>query len=229
MGQTQNIQQHSLMETSKPFSHSFSSLSPKCKDCKKKHVSKKFKSSSIMLCEDCYLKRKKKIYEEDLRFKGTIQINEITPKLYLGNNEGAKSKENLHKLGITHILVVGYYLHEYYPEDFTYKTIEIEDNEKGKIINYLLPAIEFIDRAEKCYVHCRAGVSRSSTIVIGYIMLVNHMSYESAREFVEQKRKVIEPNENFVGQLKQFGDILNVCGYKYRLIKEFLRTFVAED
>ena len=182
-----------------------------------------------MLCEDCYLKRKKKIYEEDLRFKGTIQIDQITLKLYLGNNEGAKSKEDLRKLGITHILVVGYYLHEYYPEDFTYKTIEIEDNEKGKIINYLLPAIEFIDRAEKCYVHCRAGVSWSSTIVIGYIMLVNHMSYESAREFVEQKRKVIEPNENFVGQLKQFGDILNVCGYKYRLIKEFLRTFVSED
>ena len=60
-------------------------------------------------------------------------------------------------------------------------------------------------------------------------MLVNHMSYESAREFVEQKRKVIEPNENFVGQLKQFRDILNVCGYTYKLIKEFLRTFVSED
>ena len=218
MGQTQNIQQHSLKESSNSFSNSFSSPSPKCKDCKKNHISKKFKSSSIMLCEDCYLKRKKKIYEEDLRFKGTIQIDQITPKLYLGNNEGAKSKEDLCKLGITHILVVGYY-----------KTIEIEDNEKGKIINYLLPAIEFIDRAEKCYVHCRAGVSWSSTIVIGYIMLVNHMSYESAREFVEQKRKVIEPNENFVRQLKQFGDILNVCGYKYRLIKEFLRTFVSED
>ena len=87
-----------------------------------------------MLCEDCYLKRKKKIYEEDLRFKGTIQIDQITPKLYLGNNKGAKSKEDLRKLGITHILVVGYYLHEYYPEDFTYKTIEIEDNEKEKLL-----------------------------------------------------------------------------------------------
>ncbi len=182
-----------------------------------------------MLCEDCYQKRKQKIYEEDLLFKGTVQIDEITPKLYLGNNEGAKSKEELHKLGITHILVVGYFLHEYYPEEFKYKTIEVEDNDKEQIINYLLPAIEFIDRAEKCYVHCRAGVSRSSTIVIGYIMLVNKMSYESAREFVGQKRNVIEPNENFVKQLKQFGDILNVCNYKYRLIKEFLRTFVVEE
>ena len=60
MGQTQNIQQHSLKESSNSFSNSFSSPSPKCKDCKKNHISKKFKSSSIMLCEDCYLKRKKK-------------------------------------------------------------------------------------------------------------------------------------------------------------------------
>ena len=223
MGQTNNIfsKQHNN-------NHSEKNL-PKCKECRKNPVAKKFKSSTIMLCEDCYQKRKQKIYEEDLLFKGTVQIDEITPKLYLGNNEGAKSKEELHKLGITHILVVGYFLHEYYPEEFKYKTIEVEDNDKEQIINYLLPAIEFIDRAEKCYVHCRAGVSRSSTIVIGYIMLINKMSYESAREFVGQKRNVIEPNENFVKQLKQFGDILNVCNYKYRLIKEFLRTFVVEE
>ena len=144
-----------------------------------------------MLCEDYYQKRKQKIYEEDLLFKGTVQIDEITHKLYLGNNEGTKSKEELNKIGITHILVVGYFLHEYYPEEFKYKTIEVEDNDKEQIINYLLPAIEFIDRAEKCFVHCRAGVSRSSMIVIGYIMLVNKMSYESAREFVGWKRNVI--------------------------------------
>ena len=192
MGQTNNIfsKQHNN-------NHSEKNL-PKCKECRKNQVAKKFKSSTIMLCEDCYQKRKQKIYEEDLLFKGTVQIDEITPKLYLGNNEGAKSKEELHKLGITHILVVGYFLHEYYPEEFKYKTIEVEDNDKEQIINYLLPAIEFIDRAEKCYVHCRAGVSRSSTIVIGYIMLVNKMSYESAREFVGWKRNVIKPNENFV-------------------------------
>ena len=60
-------------------------------------------------------------------------------------------------------------------------------------------------------------------------MLINKISYENAREFVGQKRNVIEPNENFVKQLKQFGDILNVCNYKYRLIKEFLKTFVVEE
>lgn len=235
MGQTYNIfnkhdsANNQKLPDKKSSPPSFPKNYPKCKDCQKNHVSKKFKSSTIMLCENCYLKRKKKMYEQDILFKGTVQIDEITPKLYLGNNEGAKSKDELHKLGITHILVVGYYLHEYYPEEFKYKTIEIEDNDKEKIINYLLPAIEFIDRADKCFVHCRAGVSRSSTIVIGYLMLVNKMSYESAREFVGKKRNVIEPNENFVQQLQQFGDILNVCNYKYRLIKEFLRTFVVED
>lgn len=198
----------------------------KCKDCKVNDISKKFINSSICLCEKCYEKRKRKMYEQDIQFKGIVQISEITPKIFLGNNEGAKSKELLKSKGITHVLVVGFYLHEYFPDDFVYKTIEIEDNETEKIIDFILPAIDFIEQAEKVYVHCRAGVSRSSTIVIGYIMWKNKMNYEEARKFVEEKREVIEPNENFVLQLREFDDILKVCGYDYKLIKEFFKSFI---
>lgn len=200
----------------------------KCKDCKKQPIDMKFKNTSIHLCNECYSKRKQHQYENDIQFKGEVQINEITPRLYLGNNESAKNKEMLLQMEITHILVVGFYLHEYYPDTFTYKTIEIEDNEKEQIIPLLIPAFEFIERAEKCLVHCRAGISRSSSIVIAYIMFVGKLSYEEARKYVRSKRSEIEPNENFEGQLKNFGDILVVCDYNMKLVKEFIKNFGKE-
>ena len=200
----------------------------KCKNCKQEPIDMKFKNTSIHLCNECYLKRKQQQYENDILFKGEAQINEITPQLYLGNNESAKDKEMLLQMEITHILVVGFYLHEYYPDTFTYKTIEIEDNDKEQLIPLLIPAFEFIERAEKCLVHCRAGISRSSSIVIAYIMFVGRLSYEEARKYVSSKRSEIEPNENFETQLKNFGDILVVCDYNVKLIKEFIKNFGKE-
>ena len=201
---------------------------PKCKNCKQQPIDVKFKNTSIHLCNECYLKRKQQQYENDIQFKGEVQINEITPQLYLGNNESAKNKEMLLQMEITHILVVGFYLHEYYPDTFTYKTIEIEDNDKEQLIPLLIPAFEFIERAEKCLVHCRAGISRSSSIVIAYIMFVGKLSYEEARKYVSSKRSEIEPNENFEAQLKNFEDILVVCDYNVKLMKEFIKNFGKE-
>lgn len=194
----------------------------KCKDCKQKSISIKFKNTSIKLCDECYLKRKQQLLKFELITQGDIRINEITPLLYLGNNESAKHKEMLKYLEISHILVVGFFLHEYFPDTFIYKTIEIEDNEAAQIINWFIPAFEFIEKTGKCLVHCRAGKSRSSSIVIAYIMYVGKFTYEQARIYVNSKHKDSEPNAGFVKQLQIFGDILVKCHYDLNLIKNSL-------
>lgn len=51
-------------------------------------------------------------------------------------------------------------------------------------------------------VHCNAGVSRSSAVVIGFLMLENKMTYAEAYGFVKQKRNCIKPNIGFEMQLK---------------------------
>ena len=53
-------------------------------------------------------------------------------------------------------------------------------------------------------VHCRAGVSRSATVCIAYIMHKQGLSLDSAYEFVKSKRPVIDPNINFIRQLQKF-------------------------
>ena len=53
-------------------------------------------------------------------------------------------------------------------------------------------------------VHCMAGVSRSSTIVIGYIMSIKEMGFEEAYQFVKQRRSIVSPNGGFLRQLKEY-------------------------
>ena len=52
--------------------------------------------------------------------------------------------------------------------------------------------------------HCAAGVSRSGTIVIAYIMWKKQMLFKDAIEFVRARRDVVCPNPGFLCQLYLF-------------------------
>ena len=53
-------------------------------------------------------------------------------------------------------------------------------------------------------VHCYAGVSRSASVVIAYLMNQHGMSLKDAYQYVKNKRYFIKPNEGFRKQLVQF-------------------------
>lgn len=52
--------------------------------------------------------------------------------------------------------------------------------------------------------HCVAGVSRSATICIAYLMRYHRISLLQAYLFVKSKRPVIRPNNGFFRQLIDF-------------------------
>lgn len=56
----------------------------------------------------------------------------------------------------------------------------------------------------KILVHCMAGVSRSSTICIAYIMATQKIRMEQAYEFVKSRRRCVSPNFHFMEQLLTF-------------------------
>lgn len=49
-----------------------------------------------------------------------------------------------------------------------------------------------------------AGVSRSVSLVIAYLIKHKSMSYEGAYSHVKARRKIIHPNDGFIEQLKKF-------------------------
>ena len=51
-------------------------------------------------------------------------------------------------------------------------------------------------------VHCAQGKSRSGAVVIAYTMAKLGLTLESALKFVTNKRPAVEPNENFLQQLR---------------------------
>ena len=88
-----------------------------------------------------------------------------------------------------------------------YCTVPVADFE-GENIAFLLPkAVRFIHASRQAgkavLVHCAAGVSRSSTVVIAYMMATTQRNWEAALEFVRSRRRCVSPNPGFLLQLQQ--------------------------
>jgi len=56
----------------------------------------------------------------------------------------------------------------------------------------------------KVLVHCQAGVSRSPTLVVAYLMALYGRPLMDTFQLVKQRRQIVAPNFNFMGQLLDF-------------------------
>ncbi|CAL8250760.1 unnamed protein product [Boreogadus saida] len=135
---------------------------------------------------------------------------QILPYLYLGC---AKDSTNLDVLGqhnIKYILNVTPNLPNMFEHEghFRYKQIPISDHWSQNLAQFFPEAISFIDeaRSKQCgiLVHCLAGISRSVTVTVAYLMQRLNLSLNDAYDFVKRKKSNISPNFNFMGQLLDF-------------------------
>ncbi|XP_028827354.1 dual specificity protein phosphatase 4 [Denticeps clupeoides] len=133
---------------------------------------------------------------------------EILPFLFLGSALHASKKDMLDGMGISALLNVSSNCPNHFEGLYQYKCIPVEDNHKEDISSWFIEAIEFIDSVKdsngRVLVHCQAGISRSATICLAYLMKKKRVRLEEAFEFVKQRRSIISPNFSFMGQLLQF-------------------------
>uniref|UniRef100_A0A3B3IIV4 Dual specificity protein phosphatase n=1 Tax=Oryzias latipes TaxID=8090 RepID=A0A3B3IIV4_ORYLA len=123
----------------------------------------------------------------------------------------AHNKAALLRLGITHVLNAAHSKRgsignqRFYGNDFVYFGIPADDSTHFDLDVYFQPAADFIHNAlkspgGKVLVHCIMGMSRSSTLVLAYLMIYHHLSLRKALEKVVKKR-AIYPNRNFLALL----------------------------
>jgi protein-tyrosine phosphatase len=137
--------------------------------------------------------------------------SEIIPnELYLASYFVASDHDCLRRHQITHIVnSAADICDSRYPEQFEYLAYYLKDINHEEISLILYPTIEWISgaiqRGGRVLVHCREGVSRSSTIVLAYLMWRFNISFETAHDRVRKVRPICNPNTGFTCQLLVLG------------------------
>ncbi|XP_028250121.1 dual specificity protein phosphatase 16 isoform X2 [Parambassis ranga] len=133
----------------------------------------------------------------------------ILPHLYLGCQRDVLNKDLMQQNDIAYVLNASNTCPkpDFIPESH-FLRVPVNDSFCEKILPWLDRSVEFIEKAKasnaRVLVHCLAGISRSATIAIAYIMKRMGMSLDEAYRFVKEKRPTISPNFNFLGQLLDF-------------------------
>lgn len=135
----------------------------------------------------------------------------IIDNIYLGSSYNSNNIYTIQKFGIEKIINVTQEIPSLFPE-IEYLRIPIRDTRDSFIENYLENSYQFITKNNKhqILIHCYMGASRSATVVIYYLMKHHKMSLEQALEYLQKKRPIININVNFVKELKDIENRINM-------------------
>ena len=153
----------------------------------------------------------------------------IPGKMYLGDFSHAFDPNILKSGAFTHILNVsgwgGLCCQRRWNKSFgtgsseipVWKIVKIRDLINVDIMSHFEECFEFLDsilydcdnRTNKVFIHCQAGISRSSTIAIAYLMKRNGWTIDRAYQHVLDARPIIKPNKGFMQQLLQYHSTLH--------------------
>lgn len=134
-------------------------------------------------------------------------ISKISDVLFIGNDKGARDFHSLHRLGITHIVNTADELENYYESVFDYARMGMLDSSDEDISDKLEPSFKYISfalsKGGKVFVHCYAGMSRSATIVLYYLMKSHRVSYDKALQYLKRCRPIVQPNAGYERHLRE--------------------------
>jgi protein-tyrosine phosphatase len=142
-----------------------------------------------------------------------------TPFLFLGNADAAKDLALLKRHGITHIVTAAFNPDDpkesvgaEYPAEFTYHEVQIIDSSDTDLRPHLGPCADFIRDAKqvpanRVFVHCKMGTSRSASLLLFYMMRDEGYSLRNALLHVMHERSAkpdapyTHPNRGFMAML----------------------------
>ncbi|CAF4241299.1 unnamed protein product, partial [Adineta steineri] len=170
--------------------------------------------------EMIYFAKLMKLMKQKRNLSGKFDYNPsvvIDDFLYHGAINHAKNLDLLKDLNIRHIInTCNVPLGEEIIKNFNVLWINMYDDEDVNISQYFEKTNDFLlsckEKKEKVLVHCQMGISRSSSIVLAYLMKYHHDTLMKAYDFLLDRRPISCPNHGFLLQLIRYEKELRNSG-----------------
>lgn len=133
----------------------------------------------------------------------------IARNLYLGDRKDAHDRELLTGLGVTHVINCAREVPSWYPTDFRYLCLRLTDPDP-EFHESIETFCKFIHKGRKAggvLVHCAAGISRSPSVILAYLVWRGKPLDEALDLLAERVGEAagysfIEPDPSFLEQIE---------------------------
>ncbi|UJR17258.1 hypothetical protein I4U23_004153 [Adineta vaga] len=157
-------------------------------------------------------KKRKSQLPKDAGYASPSMI--IDDFLYHGELKHAMNKTLLTDLNIRHIINVSDCpLDQDIHDHFNVLWINLDDDFIANISQHFETTNDFLNscktKGDMVLVHCQMGISRSSSIVLAYLLKSTHNSLIKAYDYLVERRRFAAPNHSFFLQLIRYERKLN--------------------
>ena len=157
-------------------------------------------------CPKCLQEIEKNKLKDHLQ---TSHITEIIDGIFIGSYSNAKDKEELEKNNIKYILNCASECNNLYEDKIKYLKLEIKDQNDYPIKDFFEKGTNFINEAVNnkdgnILIHCMQGKSRSTTLLMAYLIKYKKEDINSSYKILKAKRRLTMPNLGFMQQLREY-------------------------
>ena len=144
----------------------------------------------------------------------TNHITEIINRIFIGSYQNAKNYEELEKNNIKYILNCASECKNLFEDKIKYLKLDIKDQNDFPIQDYFEKGIQFIidslnNNDGNILIHCMEGKSRSTTLLMAYLIKCQNENTNSAYKILKSKRQLTMPNLGFMYKLREYEKTLN--------------------
>ncbi|CAF1242520.1 unnamed protein product [Adineta ricciae] len=141
--------------------------------------------------------------------KENFTMTQIVPHIFVGNMLDSQNLDRLNQNRITHIINCTPDLPCKWEGKYKYLRVDVLDLPSQNIRKHFEDVFQFIDKAlrdksSNILVHCSAGISRSPTLVLAYMIKKDRMQLDDAFTAMRQLRPIVDPNISFILQLQDW-------------------------
>lgn len=139
-----------------------------------------------------------------------LGISEVLPSLYLCGACAIVRPETIENLEIKFVVNATVELPDTPLPDIKpeYLRVAIKDSRESNLIEYFDQVADMIEKTRqedgRSLVHCVAGVSRSVSLILAYLMKYADMTLKTAFHHVRSVRPQVRPNTGFFKQLIEY-------------------------